>query len=406
MRHNSYQEHPKQSFILAVSKLLERGAYYGIRALLVLYMISEVFNMSAEEALKIYGWFTASLLGSGIIGAIFGDLIIGNRKSIIAGGILTTIGAFILCLPELWAIYLGIGFIVFGTGFFGPNMIAQYGKNYLNNKALLDAGFTIYYIAISVGAFLSTFTIAAVGELYTWSLGYSLAGVVMLISTLLIYSSTTQPIINNSNPMSKNNHWIFLILASFLLAIFWIAYEVYGNKTNSLIYENLSYLELAPININVHWQSFSPMFIILFGIMAIIVWTKISIRPSTKFGVGFLLSAGSVGLLSLIPSNMGQSMGILFLGSILLMSLAEIIVAPIIFSMVINNGHPKYFAIISSLIFIPNRLLTSIYAIFNEQLSTYSTESLIIIAIASILVGMSLLIFSWLYKMRNKKDFT
>jgi len=93
------QAHHKDTFYYSLSRMFERAAYYGLRSLVVLYIIGESLKMDSTEALNIYGWFTMLLMFSQIIGAILGDLVIGNRKSIIIGGILQILGALSFCIP-------------------------------------------------------------------------------------------------------------------------------------------------------------------------------------------------------------------------------------------------------------------------------------------------------------------
>ena len=116
------QTHSKETFYYALSKVLERMSYYGFRSLIVLYMIGESIQMEKKDATAIYSWFIGSIVYSQIIGALFGDLILGNRKSIIIGGIAHAIGIFILCISSTTSLYLGLFLIVLGSGFYTPNV--------------------------------------------------------------------------------------------------------------------------------------------------------------------------------------------------------------------------------------------------------------------------------------------
>ncbi|MCB0855951.1 MAG: MFS transporter, partial [Bacteroidetes bacterium] len=94
------QKHNKHTFTFASSKLLERTAYYGIRSLLVLYMVKASLSIPEEEALQIYGWFTSAVIFAQILGAVLGDLILGSKRAVIVGGLTQAIGAFVLCIPS------------------------------------------------------------------------------------------------------------------------------------------------------------------------------------------------------------------------------------------------------------------------------------------------------------------
>ena len=151
------QQHTITTFYYALSRMLERASYYGFRSIIVLYMIGETLKMESNEALKVYGWFTLALVITHIIGAVFGDLLVGNKKGILIGGVTQAIGAFSLCIPSTIGLYLGICLVVLGSGFFTPNIISNFGKSYLNKTKLLDSGFTIFYLAINLGAFFWRF---------------------------------------------------------------------------------------------------------------------------------------------------------------------------------------------------------------------------------------------------------
>src|SRR5690554_177638 len=128
------QKHSIETLYYSISLILERASYYGLRLLIIIYMTGEVLKMNSTEALSIYGLFTGSVMLSKIIGAILGDLVIGNKKALFIGGMIQAIGAFCLCIPSTLGLYLGLFLIVIGNGFYTPNIISNFGKSYLNNK--------------------------------------------------------------------------------------------------------------------------------------------------------------------------------------------------------------------------------------------------------------------------------
>ena len=179
MRKIKNQKHSKETLFFATSKVFERASYYGLRAILLLYMIGETLKIEDSKALTIFGWLLGSLLFSQIIGGIFGDLIIGNKKSIIIGGIIQAIGAFILCVPSINGLYFGLFLVVLGNGFFTPNFTSNFGKLYLNKTKLLDSGFTILYFAINLGSFFGVLLIGYIGNKYGYNFGFIFSGVLM-----------------------------------------------------------------------------------------------------------------------------------------------------------------------------------------------------------------------------------
>ena len=165
-------KHTKETFYYSLSRMLERASYYGLRTLIVLYMVGETLKMENSEALNIYGWLTGSLVLSQIVGALLGDLLIGNRKSVVIGGIIQAIGAFSICIPSIIGLYIGLSLVVLGSGFFTPNITSNFGKLYLNKTKLLDSGFTIFYLTINLGSFLGVLLIGYLGEKFSYNIGF------------------------------------------------------------------------------------------------------------------------------------------------------------------------------------------------------------------------------------------
>jgi POT family proton-dependent oligopeptide transporter len=244
------QKHTKETLYYSISRMLERASYYGFRALVVLYMVGETLKMENKEALTIYGWLTASLVFSHIVGALFGDLLIGNRKSIIIGGIVQAIGAFSLCIPSTTGLYLGLFLVVLGSGFFTPNIISNFGKLYLNKTKLLDSGFTIFYLAINLGSFLGILLIGYLGETYGYNIGFVISGLLMLISLVPILISkekTLDEIEKSEFPISKRV--LNILIGFFVVGLFWGIYEISNIRIFDL---QLQFSEISTLDIPKH----------------------------------------------------------------------------------------------------------------------------------------------------------
>ncbi len=361
------QTHNKYTFIYALSRLFERASYYGLRSLLVLYMVGESLKMPTEEALSIYGWLTASIVFSQILGAFLGDLVIGNKKSIIIGGILQAIGAFSFCIPSTTGLYIGIVLVVLGGGLYTPNMISHFGKLYLNKTKLLDSGFIIFYLAINIGAFIGTILMGYFGEKLWWNYGFIVAGLLMLISIIFPLISketdTTQKIERDTHITQK----ILKVISAFILvALFWAVYEISGMRFFDL---EIKFREISTLNISKSlWSSLNSVFLIPISIIAIIVWSLFYNTQFIKLTIGFILGAISFGLLLFIPETPSEQHLILYLVSLLFLSISEIHIAPIIHSILTQYTNPKYLAIVISLAFIPTRFFSYIVGIFNDDL--------------------------------------
>ena len=194
--------HPKGLSSLFFTEMWERFSYYGMRALLTIFLTAELatggFGMNRTDSLAIYGLFTALVYLTPIIGGWFADNLIGQRKSIYIGGITMAIGQFLLAASSSAAIisdidsrlsifYLGLGVLILGNGFFKPNISTIVGDLYENDDPRKDGGFTIFYMGINIGAFLSPFIAGTLGEKVGWPYGFLSAGIGMLIGVIWFY---------------------------------------------------------------------------------------------------------------------------------------------------------------------------------------------------------------------------
>jgi POT family proton-dependent oligopeptide transporter len=218
-------KYPKQLWHLFMVEMWERFTFYGMRALLALYIshlvLSTDYNPLSKSELeskkieflkqnnevlsqdhpryyietsqqkyrddaestsnKKYGLIQAFIYAMAFIGGMFADRIFGFRKSVFWGGVLMVIGTFIMAIPGAFSFYLGISILIVGNGFFKPNISTMVGSLYREDDSRRDAGFSLFYSGINIGALLSGLTIAYIGTSVSWSLGFALSGVCMLL---------------------------------------------------------------------------------------------------------------------------------------------------------------------------------------------------------------------------------
>ncbi len=189
--------HPKALFTLFFAELWERFSFYGMRSFLVLYMTKVLFEKIAEgeadaRAYGIYGAFNALLYAAPVIGGMIADKILGFRRTIIIGGISMAAAQFILAF-NAWQFnsetmfFTGLGLLAVGNGFFKPNISSFLGTFYDKNDPRKDGAFTIFYMGINIGAFLSPLTCAYLAEKYDWSLGFLAAGLGMVLGIVVFW---------------------------------------------------------------------------------------------------------------------------------------------------------------------------------------------------------------------------
>ncbi|MDN4164153.1 oligopeptide:H+ symporter [Cytophagales bacterium LB-30] len=183
--------HPKGLFYLFFAELWERFSFYGMRALLTLYMVNRVFEALANRdavSAVIYSAYGSLVYASPAIGGKIADQILGYRKSILLGGVLMAIGHFVLAIEHNVAFFLALAFLVVGNGFFKPNISTFVGSLYPADDARKDSGFTIFYMGINIGATISPLLCGWLGYTYGWHYGFGLAGFGMLLGLMFFYS--------------------------------------------------------------------------------------------------------------------------------------------------------------------------------------------------------------------------
>ncbi len=172
------REHPKGLATLFFTEIWERFSYYGMRALLVLYMTKELL-FDDGKAYGVYGAYTALVYAAPVLGGYFADRVLGQRKAIFMGAFIMMLGHFAMAFEAFF--YGALGLLVVGNGLFKPNMGPLLGSMYGKGDPRRDGGFTIFYMAVNIGAFVSPLLCGFIGETYGWHYGFGLAGVGMLI---------------------------------------------------------------------------------------------------------------------------------------------------------------------------------------------------------------------------------
>ncbi|WP_288243540.1 peptide MFS transporter [uncultured Chryseobacterium sp.] len=186
-------KYPRQIWSLFFSEMWERFCFYGMRGMLTYFMITELLMKEGDSQLQ-YGATQAFVYAFTFIGGLFADKILGFRKSLFWGGILMIVGSLILAVDPHKFFFLGIAFTVVGTGFFKPNISSMVGQLYKPNDSRADAGFSLFYAGINLGALLGGYLCIAIGkgemlsniisEGMRWNIAFGLAAIVMVVSLI------------------------------------------------------------------------------------------------------------------------------------------------------------------------------------------------------------------------------
>jgi proton-dependent oligopeptide transporter, POT family len=180
--------HPRGLATLFFTELWERFSFYGMRALLILFMTAAVekggLGFDAQKASAIYGLYGAGVYLTAMPGGWLADRLIGQRRAVLFGGIIIALGHFSMALQGLFFFYLGLLLIVLGTGLLKPNISAMVGGLYPEGGARRDAGFSIFYMGINTGGFLAPLVVGYLGEQVDWHLGFGAAGIGMVFGVI------------------------------------------------------------------------------------------------------------------------------------------------------------------------------------------------------------------------------
>lgn len=176
-------KYPKQLWYLFTVEMWERFCFYGMRGMLTFFMVNQLF-MKEDAANLQYGATQAFVYAFTFIGGLFADKILGFRKSLFWGGLLMITGSCILAVNPKDFFFLGLSFSIIGTGFFKPNISTMVGTLYKADDSRRDAGFSLFYSGINIGALLGGYACITIGKTYSWNLAFGLAAIVMTISLI------------------------------------------------------------------------------------------------------------------------------------------------------------------------------------------------------------------------------
>ncbi len=308
--------HPMGLYVLFFTEMWERFSYYGMRAILVLYITTKTMDAnpglgwSTGEALSLYGTYTMLVYVMSIPGGLIADKLIGQKKSVLLGGFILVLGHSILAITQDWAFYTGLGFIILGVGLLKPNISTMVGGLYKQGDERRDKGFTIFYIGINVGAFLSSLIVGYVGEKVGWHYGFGLAGIGMLIGMLVFMwgqkylvgvgdyiGSDDNPDKEHMNrPLTKieKDRMLVMFLSFLLIIVFWGAFEQAGGLMNIYADQKTDRM-LMGWEVPASWfQSVNAFFIITLGTAVAGFWYKYKLKGKEgsslfKMAIGIII---------------------------------------------------------------------------------------------------------------------
>ena len=383
------QNHPKSAYSLISAKFFGAMFYYSLRSLLFLFMLREVANMDQKEALKLYDWFIGSLLISGIIGALLGDLVLGNRKSVIIGGIFQILGAFSLCFNTSLGLYSGLLLITLGYGLYSPNITSIFGKQYLTKTKLLTSAYSLFFTIGYIGAFFGALISLVLVFDGVVKLGFIINTVFMIISLFffLYFKDNTGEsqeevdltgfdvnVIDDKTvfidqkkaytTMTLKQRILMISGALLLISIFWALFD----QNNQLISQISTKFDTGLFfGISDEAKSkIAELYMIPLGIIFFIIWSYYYSNTLIKLSIAFFLCAFGLGLLSVIPNTPTDKFLALYLIETLFMALSEVYLSPVINTLLTKHMNTKYLSIMLAVVNLSIRCMTYLTTVFSH----------------------------------------
>ncbi len=436
--------HPVGLFVLFFTEMWERFSYYGMRALLVLYMadylihrvetgtsyvfgfaplrhaIESVFGPMTVQPLssEIYGLYTGFVYLTPFFGGMLADRLLGQRKTVVVGGVLMAIGHFLMAIESMFLVALC--FLILGNGCFKPNISTQVGSLYPPGDPRRDRAFTIFYMGINLGAFFSPLVCGTLGQLYGWHYGFAAAGFGM-VAGLALYLWGQRYLATDQLARARQTHtehakltpaqWkaiVGLVVLCLLNVVFWGVYEQQGNTIQLFADRNTDWHIFGWEMPSTWFQSVNPMFIFLFTPLLNLFWGWQSARGKepasvTKMAMGCGLLGLSFLPLIYITAGLGANQRISFLwliGSTFIYTLGELYLSPIGLSLVTKVAPARLVSMLMGMWFLSSffgNFLSGYLGTFYEKMSRESFFFLL----AALGVAAGLAIFALLIPLRK-----
>lgn len=367
--------HPKGITPLFLTEMWERLSYYGMRALLVLYLVKSL-GFSDVDAGAVYAFYTSFVYLTPVLGGYLTDRFLSYKFSIYLGSFLMFCGHISLAFSDLSFFYSGLVLLALGNGFFKPNMSTIFGRLYAGKPGLRDSGFTIFYMGINLGGLIGPIVCGSLGERVDWHLGFLSAGLGMAIGMVVFYFGSKrlpntiwekQKDLGGSLALTANDSQtkpkiLLIVLLSFFSIFFWMAFEQMGSSLNLFALRNTD-RSLFGVEIPASvLQSINPLFILLFGPIVSTLWSALAKRdknpnPVLKFvfslillGIGFLVM-----VVAAKYAETGIAVSILFLVFVYFWNtLSELCLSPVGLSFVSHMAPVKYASLLMGIWFLSN----------------------------------------------------
>ncbi|MEW5853070.1 MAG: peptide MFS transporter [Myxococcota bacterium] len=443
-------KHPPGLLILFFTEMWERFSYYGMRGLLKLYMVNYLFvstrqpkqgqteglipgnpddvilwgtikgmlpNSPAEQASLLYGTYTALVYFTPLFGGMLADRVLGQRKTVVVGGILMALGHFVMAFEDWF--FIALSLLILGNGAFKPNISTQVGNLYAPGDSRRDGAFTIFYMGINLGAFICNFVCGTLAAVYGWHYGFAAAGFGMLLG-LIVYlagqrflaadnlsktkaaAATTE---QKKEPLTKDE-WsrvLALVVLCGLNVVFWAVYEQQGNTMQTWADEQTVWPVIFGFQIPSTWfQSFNPLCIIILAPVLDIFWQwqqRKGTEPTsvTKMAIGCVILGLSFIVMIVGAQAVGGGKGSMFwpLFCTFLLTIGELYLSPIGLSLVTKVSPVRIVSMMMGMWFLSSFLGNFLSGAIGVLYTRWSKESFfLLLTVLGVAAGLAMFAFN------------
>jgi proton-dependent oligopeptide transporter, POT family len=382
------ERQPKGIYLLCGVEMWERFSYYGMRAFLVLFLVSHDggWGWSKQHAATLYGVYTGLVYLSSLLGGYLADRFLGTHRAVVTGSVLIATGHFCLAIPFPFTFFLGLALVVLGTGCHKANISTMVGQLFRAGDNRRDSAFTIFFMGINTGALLGPLVCGtlAESERFGWHWGFASAGVGMMLGTtlylllrrrylgdvgrLLAHTDTPRPsaapapIVGSHSPLSREEkeRIAAIVILGFFSVLFFTAFEQAGSSLTFFAKERTDRLIFGTEIKTSHFQALNSLAIVAFAPVFAALWINLAARgrePTTpvKFAGALMLMASSFAVMVVAAriSDGGVRVSPLWLlATYVLQTWAELCISPVGLSLVSKLAPPRFASLLMGFWFV------------------------------------------------------
>ena len=417
------QQHPKAVYFLSTIIMWERFSYYGMRAILVLFMAS-FLAFNTKTIGNVYGWFTGLVYLTPVIGGYISDRYWGPVRTTIVGSWVLVVGQFFMSIlafkynsSTVMFFFTAMAFIAIGNGLFKPCLSSLVGEFYEPNDPRCDGGFTILYMGINLGAFLTPFVCGYLGEKVGWGWGFLASAIGMLIGAIMLLwgkkkyigdkgscplknaEGKTAAQCQDNVPLTKQEKQklAVILILTFFSVFFWAAFEQAGSSMTLFAEKSTNrFIPFLNFEVPASWfQSLNPLFVFILAPLFSGLWVKLAAirkEPSTpsKFIWSLFLVAGGF-VLMIFAAAFNKVYGpvsmLWLVGAYFLHTIGELCTSPVGMSMVTKLSPPKFVSLMMA-VFLGSSFFASIVAgVFAGNYDTMDHETFFTVPVITTVVS-------------------